>query len=293
MLSMTGFGGGEAKAGPITVSVELRSVNHRFLDASVKLPSMLQFLEIDLRNRLKEAIARGRVTCAATVVLDPAAAAPRLEGARMDAALALLRDAAARLESVTGQSQEIRLEHLLRVPELFTPAQAEISRDELQTAFFTALDQALQGLLDMKQQEGRKLVVEMRERLDAIAAGLAEVRQLVPRAAEEAHRKLSERLQEVLENEIDPQRLAQEAAFLADKANINEECERLAIHIEHYREALDAGGQVAKRLNFLLQEMHREVNTMGSKTNLLEITQLVIGLKDEVESLREQVQNLE
>jgi len=293
MLSMTGFGGGEAKAGPVTVSVELRSVNHRFLDASVKLPSMLQFLEIDLRNRLKEAIARGRVTCAATVVLDPAAAAPRLEGARMDAALALLRDAAARLESVTGQSQEIRLEHLLRVPELFTPAQAEISRDELQTAFFTALDQALQGLLDMKQQEGRKLVAEMRERLDAIAAGLAEVRQLVPRAAEEAHRKLSERLQEVLENEIDPQRLAQEAAFLADKANINEECERLAIHIEHYREALDAGGQVAKRLNFLLQEMHREVNTMGSKTNLLEITQLVIGLKDEVESLREQVQNLE
>lgn len=293
MLSMTGFGGGEAKAGPVTVSVELRSVNHRFLDASVKLPSMLQFLEIDLRNRLKEAIARGRVTCAATVVLDPAAAAPRLEGARMDAALALLRDAAARLESVTGQSQEIRLEHLLRVPELFTPAQAEISRDELQTAFFTALDQALQGLLDMKQQEGRKLVAEMRERLDAIAAGLAEVRQLVPRAAEEAHRKLSERLQEVLENEIDPQRLAQEAAFLADKANINEECERLGIHLHHFGEALHSGGQVAKRLNFLLQEMHREVNTMGSKTNLLEITQLVIGLKDEVESLREQVQNLE
>ena len=133
----------------------------------------------------------------------------------------------------------------------------------------------------------------MRERLAAIENGLVEVRKAAPQAAEEAHRKLTERLTELLEGEVDPQRLAQEAAFLADKANINEECERLGIHIQHYTDALNEGGQVAKRLNFLLQEMHREVNTMGSKTNLMEITQLVIGLKDEVESLREQVQNLE
>ncbi len=93
--------------------------------------------------------------------------------------------------------------------------------------------------------------------------------------------------------EIDPQRLAQEVAFLADKANINEECERLGIHIEHFRAALAEGGQVAKRLNFLLQEMHREVNTMGSKTNLMDITTAVIAMKDEVESMREQIQNLE
>jgi uncharacterized protein (TIGR00255 family) len=293
MLSMTGFGSGEATAGPATVSVELRAVNHRFLDASIKLPSALQFLEIELRNRLKDGIARGRVTCAATVTLDPAAAAPRLEAGRIEAALALLQDAATRLEAHTRQPQEVRLEHLLRVPDLFTPAQADLSRDDLQTAFLAALDQALAGLQEMKRQEGAKLVHEMQERLVAIENGLVAVKQLAPQAAEEAHRKLVERLAELLDGEIDPQRLAQEAAFLADKANINEECERLGIHLQHYREAFSGGGQVAKRLNFLLQEMHREVNTMGSKTNLMEITQLVIGMKDEVESLREQVQNLE
>ncbi|MEZ4388012.1 MAG: YicC/YloC family endoribonuclease [Candidatus Krumholzibacteriia bacterium] len=293
MLSMTGFGSGEATSGPVTVTVELRSVNHRFLDASIKLPSALGFLEIDIRNRLKDGLARGRVTCAATLTLDPAASAPRLEAARVDAALGLLQDAAARLEARTGQAQDIRLEHLLRVPDVFIAAQAELSRDQLQAAFDQAFAAALAGLQAMKQQEGQKLVAEMRERVGAIAAGLAEVQRLAPLAAEEAHRKLSDRLRELLDGEVDPQRLAQEAAYLADKANINEECERLGIHLQHYVDALDSGGQVAKRLNFLLQEMHREVNTMGSKTNLMAITQTVIAMKDEVESLREQVQNLE
>ncbi len=293
MLSMTGFGSGEGAAGPATITVELRSVNHRFLDASLKLPSALQFLEIDIRNRLKEGLARGRVTCTATLNLDPSAAAPRLEVARLDVAMGLLKDAAARLEQATGQPQEVRLEHLLRVPDVFTPAQADLSREQLQEAFDKAFGQALAGLQTMKRQEGEKLVAEMRERMAAIRTGLVEVQRLAPQAAEEAHRKLSERLAELLEAEVDPQRLAQEAAFLADKANINEECERLGIHLQHYSDALESGGQVAKRLNFLLQEMHREVNTMGSKTNLMDITQTVITMKDEVESLREQVQNLE
>ena len=293
MLSMTGFGNGEAAAGPVTVTVELRAVNHRFLDVSLKLPSALQFLELELRNRLKEKVARGRVTCAASLTIDPAAAAPRLDPARVDTAIALLQETADRLEMHTQRPQEVRFEHLLSVPDLFTPALADLSRDELAAAFLSALDEAITGLQEMKRQEGEKLVREMLQRLDTITQSLAAVRQQAPRAAEEANRKLRERLTELLAGEVDPQRLAQEAAFLADKANINEECERLGIHLQHYREALTSGGQVAKRLNFLLQEMHREVNTMGSKTSLMEVTQLVITMKDEVESLREQIQNLE
>jgi uncharacterized protein (TIGR00255 family) len=293
MLSMTGFGNGEAAAGSVTVTVELRAVNHRFLDVSLKLPSALQFLELELRNRLKEKVARGRVTCAASLNIDPAAAAPRLDPARVDTAIALLQETADRLEMHTHRPQEVRFEHLLSVPDLFTPALADLSRDELADAFLSALDQAIAGLQEMKRQEGEKLVSEMLQRLDTITQALAAVRQQAPRAAEEANRKLRERLTELLAGEVDPQRLAQEAAFLADKANINEECERLQIHLQHYREALTGGGQVAKRLNFLLQEMHREVNTMGSKTSLMEVTQLVITMKDEVESLREQIQNLE
>ncbi len=293
MLSMTGFGCGEATAGPVTVQVELRAVNHRFLDVALKLPSALQFLEIDLRNRLKETLARGRVSCSVNLAVDPAAAAARLDPQRVDAAIVLLQDAADRLAMHTGESPKVRFEHLLRVPDLFVPTVAELSRDDLGRAFHAALDAALAGLLATKRQEGEKLVGEMRERLDAIDRGLAAVCRQAPRIAEEAHRKLKERLAELITEQLDPQRLAQEVAFLADKGNINEECERLGIHLQHCREVLAAGGQGAKRLNFLLQEIHREVNTMGSKASLMEITQLVIGMKDEVESLREQVQNLE
>ncbi|MDD5719538.1 MAG: YicC family protein [Candidatus Krumholzibacteria bacterium] len=293
MLSMTGFGTGEAIRGPVTVTVELRAVNHRFLDLSFRLSQALQFLEVDLRNRLKDAIARGRVTCAATLAVDPAATAPRLEPGRIDAAIALLQDVADRLGMHTGKTQQVKFEHLLSVPDLFVAAPAELSRDDLAAACTEACDRALAELVQMKRQEGDKLAAEMRERLERVERSLASVRSLVPRVAEEVHRKLQERLQDLLAGEVDPQRLAQEAAFLADKANINEECERLGVHLQHCRQALTDGGQVAKRLNFLLQEMHREVNTMGSKTSLMEITQLVIGMKDEVESLREQVQNLE
>jgi uncharacterized protein (TIGR00255 family) len=122
---------------------------------------------------------------------------------------------------------------------------------------------------------------------------LVEVEKRAPEAAAEVQKRLEERLEKILTDQVDPQRLAQEVAMLADKANINEECERLGIHITHFHKALDEGGQVAKRLNFLLQEMHREVNTTGSKTNLMDITQAVITMKDEVESMREQILNLE
>lgn len=293
MLSMTGFGAGEATAGPVTVTIDLRSVNHRFLDVATKLPSNLAFLEIEIRARLKDALARGRVTCAATSTLAAEADAPRLDPARVDAAIAQLQEVANRLAAVTGKAQTPTLGDLLRVPDLFHSAQEELTIEHLRAATMAALDRAVVALDVMKTREGDQLVAEMLQRVDRLAAGLTAVEALVPRAAEEAQTRLRDRLAALLQDQIEPQRLAQEAAIIADRASINEECERLGIHLHHFREELRGGGQVAKRLNFLLQEMHREVNTMGSKTNLMDITQIVIGMKDEVESLREQVQNLE
>ncbi len=293
MLSMTGFGGGEAVAGPITVTVELRSVNHRFLDVALKLPSSLAFLEIDIRARLKDAIARGRVTVAATAITAPDAATPTLDTTRVDGAIRQLQGLAARLAALTGTPQAVSLGDLLQVPDLFASTAEAITQDDLRSAMLTALDQAIGGLQSMKQQEGEKLVQEMAQRVVRLREHLASVQLLLPRAATEAHGRLQARLAALLQEQIEPQRLAQEAAIIADRASINEECERLGIHLQHFDEALRRGGQVAKQLNFLLQEMHREVNTMGSKTNLMEITQLVIAMKDEVESLKEQVQNLE
>ena len=293
MLSMTGFGSGEGHRGSITVTVELRAVNHRFLDVGLRLPGPLAAFEIDIRKFLKDHVARGRVTVAVQLKVEDADAASSLDTVRLEQALRMLKVAAERLEQETGQAQPLTLRELVAVPDLFRPDDSGLEPEELKAALMEALAAAHESLLAMKQAEGEALVAEMNERLDTLQGQLAEVKKLAPTAAKEIKARLEQRLAEILEAQLEPQRLAQEVALLADKANINEECERLGIHIEAYRAALREGGQVAKRLNFLLQEMHREVNTMGSKTNLMEITQTVIAMKDEVESLREQIQNLE
>ncbi len=293
MLSMTGFGGGEGHVGPVTVTVELRSVNHRFLDVSLRLPGPLAAFEIDIRKFLKDNLARGRVTLAAQLAVENADAESSLDQARLEQALRMLKAAAKRLEQETGRPQPLTLRELVAVPDLFRPDEAGLEPEQLKVALMDALRAACDALMEMKQNEGAALVAEMNQRLDTLDVHLAEVKKLAPQAAQEIKTRLEQRLAEILEAQLEPQRLAQEVALLADKANINEECERLGIHIEAFRAALREGGQVAKRLNFLLQEMHREVNTMGSKTNLMDITTAVIAMKDEVESLREQIQNLE
>ncbi len=293
MLSMTGFGNGEKTVGPVTVTVELRSVNHRFLDVGLKLSGSLSPFEMDIRQFLKDNVARGRVTVVTQLTLDRANLQGGLDSERLDEGLAMVREAARRLEAETGKAQEITLDHLLAVPEVLRPQEAEIDPDQVKEALLSALTLAHEGLMKTKEEEGSALVTEMRQRLDTLSRNLAEVTRLAPMAAEQVQAKLEERLARILEEPLDPQRQAQEIALLADKANINEEIDRLGIHIRHFQDALDGGGQVAKKLNFLLQEMHREVNTMGSKTNLMDITTAVIAMKDEVESLREQILNLE
>ncbi len=293
MLSMTGFGYGEKQIGPITVTVELRSVNHRFLDVGLKLYGALAAHEMEIRQFLKENVARGRVTVSTQLNLDKEEATAGLDPERLDEGLTMLKEAAARITEITGQEQTITLDHLLAVPDILRSQDMELDPDDIKTALMTALEEAHKGLMIMKAEEGQALVLEMKQRLETLSINLAEVEKLAPQAAQQVQTKLEERLAKILDEPLDPQRQAQEIALLADKANINEEIERLGIHIQHFHGALDGGGQVAKRLNFLLQEMHREVNTMGSKTNLMDITTAVITMKDEVESMREQIMNLE
>jgi uncharacterized protein (TIGR00255 family) len=293
MLSMTGFGTGEGVAGPATITVELRAVNHRFLDVSLKLPGALAFSETDIRKFLKDHVARGRVTVAVQLQVNRDNTAAGLDPDRLTLGLQMVQAAAGQLEAATGVAHPVTLAHLLAVPDLFRAEEPDLAPDELRAALLKAMNEAHRGLLEMKRAEGAALVQEMRQRLATLAEQLSAVQKLAPQAGVEIQKRLEERLAKILTDQVDPQRLAQEVALLADKANINEECERLAIHIDHFHAALDGGGQVAKRLNFLLQEMHREVNTMGSKTNLMDITQAVIAMKDEVESMREQIQNLE
>jgi len=290
---MTGFGSGEASAEGVNVTLELRAVNHRFLDVAMKLPSAIAFLESDIRAYLKDTIARGRVTCVAQVAQAAETTAMVLDQNRLDQGINMLQAAAERLAEVVGQPQQFGMDHLLLVPELFRCEEPELDPEAVRQAVMAALQQAVTELSAMKEREGRELIEEMQRRLTRLRASLDEVETMAPQAATEAHTRLTERVAQLSTEQVEPQRLAQEVALIADRANINEECERLAIHIEQFAATLAAEGQIAKRLNFLLQEMHREVNTMGSKTNLMEITQAVIEMKEEVESVREQVQNLE
>ena len=293
MLSMTGYGTAEARRGPWTATVELRSVNHRFLDVSLRLPGALSGLEQEIRQRLKERLGRGRVSVSVQLAGDRDDPATLLPPGAVDQGLRLLTAMADRLESAGQPRPVITLDHLLALPDLFRADPDADTLAQQREAVLEALDGALEQLLAMKRTEGEETAAELRRRLAAVRERLAEVNALVPDALREAQQRLQERLQQLLETPLDPQRLAQEAAILVDRGNINEECERLASHLEQFQSALDSGGQVAKRLNFLLQEMHREVNTMGSKTQNLAITRAVIAMKEEIESMREQVQNLE
>jgi len=293
MLSMTGFGSGQASVDGASVTVELRSVNHRFLDVALKLPSTMAFLEGDIRTFLKEKVARGRITCSVQLERASTTATMIVDRVRLEQGIGLLREAADRLQEVTDETHTPRLEHLLAIPDLFVAEEPESDAQKLRAGVLEALAVATDGLIAMKSHEGAELTTELERRIAAVRKQHADVVRLAPEAAAEAHTRLSTRIQELIDEQIDPPRLAQEIALLADRANINEECERLGVHLDSFQASLTDEGQVAKRLNFLLQEMHREVNTMGSKTNLMAITQLVIAMKEEIESMREQIQNLE
>jgi len=289
MLSMTGFGTGKATAGVQTVTVDLRSVNHRFLDIAMKLPASVSPFEIDIRNVLKDRLARGRVSCMVLVDRESTTAAPQL----LSRVIAQLQEMGAAMVEAGLPRPEITLDHVLAASDIFHPGDEDVDPEDLRGALLAALDEAVTALVTMKRIEGEGLAAELGARLKTVRGHLDTVKTLTPQAVEESLARLRERLAQLLDDQIDPQRLAQEAAILADRGNITEECERLDSHLEQFRAALAEGGQVAKRLNFLLQEMHREVNTMGSKTANMEITGAVIAMKEEVESMREQVQNLE
>lgn len=293
MLSMTGFGIGEATAGSDKITMELRSVNHRFLDVAVKLPPALASFEIEIRNVLKARVARGRVTVAAQIERGAEEGLPALSSERLAAGVATLTEMADACEAAGLARPGIGLEHVLALPGLFQSETGDDDRDVLAAAVDAALNTAVDGLLAMKTVEGQETAAEMKTRLGAVRQHLAVVNAELPGAQEEVLGRLNERLTKLLGEAVEPQRLAQEAAIIVDRGNIFEEVERLSTHLDQYEAALDGGGQVAKRLNFLLQEMHREVNTMGSKTQNMTITTAVIAMKEEIESMREQIMNLE
>jgi len=289
--SMTGFAQVKSHAGEsIAFSLSLKSVNHRFLDPQLRLPPDMDELEMKLRRVLKERLARGHVE----VTLNVERRAGEGFGFNRELVggyVAAFRKAAAEF----GATGEPDLNAVFRLPGAL--GETASLDGEFQSAVLAAMDQAIVKLNVMREHEGEGMEKEMRRRLGNLEQATEEVSRLRSAVTRAVMEKVQTKMQELLEN-FDQDRIVQEAAILAERSDIQEELVRLQTHIEHFRKLLDQGGEVGKKLDFLLQELNREANTLLSKTSGitgegLRITELGLQMKSEIEKCREQVQNLE
>jgi uncharacterized protein (TIGR00255 family) len=290
--SMTAFGRSQKEGLGSSVTVEMRSLNSRGLDIVVRLPK--NFVEFDdhCRKLVTQATRRGRVEV--SVQVETKAVQARIP--HLDIAYARFYwEQLQELHRQLPQTDPPTLDHLLRIPYLFEPAEAPLDRDALKTLLTEALTEALQQVQGMKSQEGEALQQDCLNRLESLGAELSGIESQVDRILEDHKNRLHDRIQELLgDTQLDENRLLQEVALIAERSDINEEMVRLHSHIEQMRTLLTDTSQAdGRRLDFLTQEMHREVNTLGNKTADLGTIGAVITMKTEIGKLKEQVQNVE
>ncbi|MDB4894227.1 MAG: hypothetical protein JWN15_489 [Firmicutes bacterium] len=289
--SMTGFGRGDATGAAGRIVVEIKAVNHRFSEVVFRMPRQFGALEEQARKLILAAVSRGRVDVFVTWE-----APARARGVQVDKELAMAYYSTLNeLGKKIGSKSELTLDTLAKLPDVLKVAEGEITPAELWPTFETALVQAIASLVAMREREGLSLAADLTARLGRVEGLRAVVAKVAPQVAEEYRNRLTRRLDELLPpgNAVDPQRLAQEVAIFADRSDISEELQRLGSHIAQFRETLDGGEAVGRKLDFLVQELGREVNTIGSKANDAAITIQVVEAKSELEKIREQVQNLE
>jgi uncharacterized protein (TIGR00255 family) len=292
--SMTGFGAADGEVGGGRVSVEVRSVNHRFFSPSIKLPGALVRLEGDVRDALRRGVTRGHVTVSARYErdIDGEVELTPIDEARFAAYVARLRG----LQQQHGLTDTLDVGTILRMPDVFSGATREELPAEAGAQLVAIVDRAVVALLEMRAAEGARLVSYLDERLAVIEAALDRIAVRAPARVTEQRDRLRNAVRELAEGvSIDEVRLAQEIALLADRLDVQEELSRFRAHIAAFRAALRAAQPdgVGKRLGFLLQEMLREANTTGSKGNDAAIVADVLLVKEELERIREQVENLE
>jgi uncharacterized protein (TIGR00255 family) len=291
---MTGFAQARGQVnGRLGFTLALKSVNHRFLDLHFRMPPESSELEMKLRRLLKEKMARGHVEV--TLTLEAVAD----EGFAVNRQLVYgYVEAFRRLAEDLGVSGEPDLNAALKLPGAMDTSAKAAGDEELQAAVLATVGDILRRLNEMRAEEGRGMERELRDRLSRLEAGAGEVEKLRGGMLQAHLDRLRTRIQELVDAQAEPERVLQEAALLAERSDIQEELVRLNTHIQHFRGLLDSGGEVGKKLDFLLQEMNREANTLLSKTTgvageALRITQLGLAMKAEIEKSREQVQNIE
>jgi len=289
--SMTGFGAADGLVGGGRVSVEVRSVNHRFFSPSIKLPSALNRWEGDVRDALRRKVARGHVTLGARFEREASEESP-IDEARFAAYVSQLRGLQERYEL----DRALDVGTLLRLPDVFAATAREELPAEAGAELVAIVDKAVDALLAMRTDEGARLATYLEERLRVSESALDRIAARAPERVTEQRDRLRQAVRELTEGlAVDEHRLAQEIALLADRLDVAEELSRFRGHITAFRAAIGAPQPdgVGKRLGFLLQEMLREANTTGSKGNDSAIVADVLLVKEELERIREQVENLE
>ena len=291
LKSMTGYGRVKVENDLREITVELRSVNHRYLDLNIKVPRIYGYLEEMVSKQAQAAIARGKVDIFVSVRAK--------EGAdiRVSPNMAVIQgyvDAIRKVSETYGLSDEATALSLLRLPDAMEQSKEEADADQLKAEVSAVLDQALTEYNAMREKEGARLVEDVTYRAGLIAQSVDFVEQRSPDCVEEYRQRIAARMTEILDGtELAQQRILQEAALYADKVNVTEEIVRLRSHLAQLGTMLKSPVAIGRKLDFLVQEMNRETNTIGSKANDFQIAKTVVDMKAEIEKIREQIQNLE
>ncbi|MDD5938348.1 MAG: YicC family protein [Clostridiales bacterium] len=289
--SMTGYGRGEAVWNGHAITAEVRSVNNRYLDCTIKLPRVYSFAEDALKSAVQKRVNRGKVEVFFSVgPSENGGISISVNRPVADGYYKAMRE----LADTYSLADDISVSLLSRFPDVFLVEKAEEDREEAVQGLLEALNQALDEFNAMREREGAKLAEDVRGRAGTIADLTGKVEERAPGIVADYRARLTAKLQEVLSStQIDESRILTEAAIYADKVAVDEETVRLRSHLSQLNEMLDRGGSVGRKLDFLIQEFNREANTIGSKCNDVETARIVVEIKAEIEKIREQIQNIE
>ncbi|MBP3801072.1 MAG: YicC family protein [Clostridia bacterium] len=288
--SMTGYGKSSITENLREYQVEIKTINHRYADVNIKMPRTISYLEDDVKKEILKQVNRGKVD----VFISYYNNSKEGNEVKINTEIAKLYiDELRKLASEEGLQSNIEVVDIAKFPDVLK-IQANNDDETIKEELLAVVKQATDSLMKMRQEEGTKIAKDLEERLDAVEAKVLEISKLSTGLIEDYVVKLEDRIKDLLKTEeIDKSRLAQEVVIYADKCSVEEEITRLKSHISQFRKLLESKDAIGKKLDFLIQEMNRETNTIGSKANNLEITNYVVDVKTELENIREQIQNIE
>lgn len=292
MKSMTGYGKAEFQNEKLTLSVEIKTVNNRFLDVSYKYPRSFTPLQEGIRSALQKHLSRGKVDL--YVNYKRAVSNDGALSFDEDLASSYVNLAKSLKKRFPSLKNDFTVTSLIKTPDVIKVEQEEIDIDYISPILFETVEKACENLNQMREFEGEKLKADMLSRIDTIESTVAVIKERAPLVADDYRKRLFEKVESLLEGQnFDEARVLQEVAIFADKCNIDEELTRLNSHVSQFRKICESLGEVGKKLDFLVQEFNRESNTICSKSNDIEVTDNALKLKCEIEKIREQIQNIE